>query len=199
MKKILFFILLISFTGCSGLIKTINGEKKPQIENMNSLEEFVYENDLSIDFEKNLFLKNRKSLELLTESDLCYVDNDSTIIAYGTMLFTKNWEGINYQDAQACLIDQIKEDRLINENETIFSKTAYNPYNLSDFQAVFSDINGHGKSPFQKNEQPVAIVVWAKYKGKRWAGYTEDIIKQLKESREYYDIYFLNGDPNHNF
>lgn len=199
MRKVGYMLVLFTLIGCSGIVKTINGEKKPKVENLESLAEFVDETNLKIDFQNNLFLKNQNAQKLLAKSDLCYVDKDSLIIAYGVMLFNKHWDGINYQDTQACLIDELTENNLIEKSENPLFNILNKEYNLMDLKEVFADEDGESVFPFKKKENPIAIVLWAKYKGKRWAGETNEIIRQLKQSNHNYDIFFLNLDPNKNF
>lgn len=195
MRKIVFVLIILSFISCDRIVKTLNGEKSPQIENTDSLKEFVEKNEMLIDLDKNLFLRDVKAYKKLMNSGLCYVDKDLLIIAYGVILFDRNWDGVNYQDAQACLVDELKADSLLSKNHRIVEASN----NLSEFSEVFVDKNGRLSFPFIMNNQPVAIVLWAKYKGEMWGKETNTIIRELENSKENYDIYFLNLDPNERF
>lgn len=191
-------LIVISFAfliSCSSIVKTINGEKKPKLETSKSLVEFAYQQELNIDFNKNLFLKNKLSQTKLADSNLVYVNKDSLIIPYGLMLFDENWNGLSYSNLEACLIDEVNSDSLYDiistKDNAIKSKL-----NLIEFKNSFITDEGKTIFPFEKNNRPIAIVLWAKYKGNNWAEETNVIIKSLENSKENYDVFFLNLDPN---
>lgn len=200
MKKISFLLLIFALMGCSQVVKTINGEKKPKIETAESLQKFIDENELGIDLGKNLFLKDSDAHKKLVKSELCYIDQDSLIIPYGFLLFNKNWIGINYQEAAACLRDEVKTEAFLELEPYQNPYTTLNAsQNLSEFRTAFVDQNGKKSFPFKKVNRPIAVVLWAKYKGKKWAEETQLFIRELQNSKEDFQIYFLNLDPNEHF
>lgn len=194
-KKFFAFLMIFILLSCSAMIKKINGEHSPKIETEKSLQRFIADENLAIDLNKNFFVKDNASKRALVNSDLVYTENDSLILPYGVLLFNKEGTGISYLGVQKCLIDEIKTDsisKLLEAPDKKFT-TEVNLLQLND-----DFVNGKGKavSPFKLNNKPTAIIVWAKYKGKMWAGDTNSMIENLKSSSQNYDIYFLNLDPN---
>lgn len=186
------------FISCTSLVKSFNGEKKPRQENLESLKAFVEETNLDINFEKNFYLKNKIGKQKIVNSDLVYVETDSIIIPYGLLMFDQNWNGLNYDSMKACLIDELESDEFYPKIKSL-NETLTNPTNLNDLKNAFIDFKGKPYFPFKKNEKALAIVIWAKYKGKMWAEETNAIIDQLKNSNAEYDIYYLNLDPNQHY
>lgn len=194
-KKFFAFFTIFIFLSCSAMIKKINGEHSPKIETEKSLKKFIDEANLAIDLDKNFFVKDNASKRALVNSDLVYTKNDSLIFPYGILLFNNEGTGISYLGVQKCLIDEIKTDS-ISELLQSSDKKFMTGVNLLELNDDF--INGKGKavSPFKLNNKPTAIIVWAKYRGRMWAGDTNSMIQNLKSSPKNYDIYFLNLDPN---
>lgn len=194
-SKILILVGCFTLLSCSSLVKKINGEKKPKIETQETLQQFISESQLSVDLSKNLFLRNKESKEKIINSKMGYVDIDNSLIAYGIYLFDGNWNVLQHDLLGNCLKDEIMSDnfyqKVVNVNKEIEEKS-----NLSELKNSFIDSKGNDFFPFQKNGKPVAIVVWSKYKGKKWAVETEHLIRSLKNSKTDYDIYYLNLDPN---
>lgn len=180
--------------GCTSLVKKINGEKRPKIENQESLQQFISENSLDIDLTKTFFLKNKESKEKIIASKMGYVDRNGLLIAYGLYLFDEQGEMLRHD-----LLDECLKDEIISENfyYNVVERNKTEPkFNLSELQNSFIDYNGNDFFPFEKNGKATAIVVWAKYKGKKWAGETNYFIRTLQQSKADYDIYYLNLDPN---
>lgn len=193
-SKILMLICCFTLLSCNSLAKKINGEKKPKIETQETLQQFISENNLGIDLSKNMFLKNERSKEKIINSKMAYVENDF-LIAYGIYLFDENWNVLEHILLENCLKDEIVSDnfyqKVVNVNKEIEPKS-----NLLELENSLIDHNGNEFFPFQKNGKSVAVIVWAKYKGKKWAVETEHLIKSLKNSKTDFDIYYLNLDPN---
>lgn len=201
-SNILMVIFCFILVSCNSLVKKINGEKKPKAETQETLQQFISENNLSIDLSKNIFLKNKESKEKITHSEIGYLDkNNNLLSAYGIYFFDENWNALLHNQTQgrhllgACLKDEIVLDnfheKIISLNNNIDPK-----FNLLELKNSFIDSNGNDFFPFQKNGKAVAIVVWSKYKGKKWAVETEHLIRSLKNSKTDYNIYYLNLDPN---
>lgn len=178
------------------LAKKINGEKKPRIETQESLQQFISKNNLDIDLSRNLFLKSKESKAKIANSKVGFMSRDNSLLAHDIYLFDENWKHLQHTNLlEGCLVDEVVADdfyeKVIQVNTHINSKI-----NLSEFKGSFIDYNGDNFFPFQKNGKSVAIIVWAKYKGKMWARETNHIIRMLKQSEVDYDIYYLNLDPN---
>ncbi|MDN6311224.1 MAG: hypothetical protein ACTHY4_03430 [Flavobacteriaceae bacterium] len=98
----------------------------------------------------------------------------------------------------ACLIDELESDGFYPKIKSL-NKTYSNKINLLDLRNAFIDSKGKSHFSFKENGNAVAIVIWAKYKGKMWANESNAIINQLKNSNTKYDIYYLNLDPNQHY
>lgn len=191
MIKSLLFFTIITLVSCSPMVSIINGEKKPKLETIQSLNEFINDNNLSINLDRNIFLKNDEAKMKLINSDLVYKKDESTILPYGIILFDGNGLGYDYSTIESCLIDEIKIDSISD-----FSKLNTSELNLIDLNHLFLNKNGKDFSSFKINNKPTVIILWAKYRGKKWAKETNSMINSFKSSTRNYNIYFLNLDPN---
>lgn len=196
-KTLSLSIFALICIGCKSIIKTINGEHRPQIENEKSLKKFIFEEDLPIEFENSFFLKNSSSRNELVKSDLVYTESDSLILPYGIILFDAEGKGINYKDIenQVCLIDEKQTDS-ISDYLGWINESVKTEFNLKQLNNSFMDENGNEIAPFKLNERPTVIILWAKYKGKKWAQETKSMITSFQSSSEDYNIFYLNLDPN---
>lgn len=191
----LLFFIIITLNSCSGIVSSINGEKRPKLETIQSLNKFIKDNNLSIELDRNIFLKNKEAKMKLINSELVYKKDESTILPYGIILFDENGLGYNYSAIENCLIDEIKSDSISNFSELNSNKNNFE-LNLTDLNYQFLNNNGKDFSSFKINNKPTVIILWAKYRGKKWAKETNSMINSFKSSPKNYNIYFLNLDPN---
>ncbi|GGE36655.1 hypothetical protein [Psychroflexus planctonicus] len=166
-----------------------------KIETHQSIVNFVNEQNLMIDFEKNLYLKQRKKNEVLAN---IRTYNNLDKVSFPDVYFF-NAEGQFVEDENvACYIEKnVTEDYdyykdFFNSKELLVSNTK----RLTDLEGEFVNYRGEAIFPFdnKNNNSYTAIVLWSKYKGKMWANETNFIIKQLQNSSIDFDIYFLNMD-----
>lgn len=80
MKKIiLLYLTAISLIGCNSIARKINGEKKRKKETIASLKNYVEDGNFKISIEDCLFLKDQKTIELLSTYHKYYTsENYST-------------------------------------------------------------------------------------------------------------------------
>lgn len=202
-RKIAYLFLTFTLLSCTSIVKTINGEKRMKVESHQSIVNFANEQNLLIDFEKNLYLKQRKKNEVLANFRTY---NSLDKISFPDVYFF-NAEGQFVEDENVtCYNQKIVTDEYDYYKDFFSSKDLLvsNTKRLTDLENEFVNHRGEAIFPFNnENNSYIAIVLWSKYKGKMWANETNFIIKQLQNSSVDFDIYFLNMDvvefePTHN-
>lgn len=195
-NSILFsLVIFFAFTSCTSLATFINGEKRMKIETHQSIVNFANEQNLLIDFEKNLYLKQRKKNEVLAN---LRTYNNLDKVSFPDVYFF-NAEGYFIEDENTVCYNQkiVGEEcdyykDFFNSKELLVSKFK----RITDLENEFVNHLGEASFPFDNINQHeyTAIVLWSKYKGKMWANETNFIIHQLKYSSVDIDIYYLNMD-----
>ena len=187
-------IVFLFLNSCLSIQKKINGEKKIQKETTISVEDFAKEQNLNIDFNKNLYLKHRFSNALF--SSFRPYNSPEKISFPDVYIFDKNLFLID--DDNVCYVNKVTTPNTdyyknnLSDNYKLFN----NSKSLKNLDNSFVDKNGKTIFPFKENfkEDYLAIVLWSKYKGKMWANETNFIIQELQKSSVSFNIYFLNMD-----
>lgn len=193
--KIAYFLLFCSLLSCTSLAKFINGEKRMKVETHQSIVNFANEQNLLVDFEKNLYLKKRKKNEVL--ANLRTYNNLDNVSFPDVYFFNAKGQFVEDENV-ACYNQKTVTEENDYYKDFFESKDVLvsNTKRLTDLEGEFVNYRGEAVFPFDnKNSNSyTAIVLWSKYKGKMWANETNFIIKQLQNSSVNFDIYFLNMD-----
>jgi hypothetical protein len=166
MKKITFLFLISLMISCQSIAKKVNGEKKPKKESIESLSNFLNANDLDLQVENSLFLKDPTTLELLSQLSKSYLISKNKTSPY-IFLFNDKHLLVDDDVLGGCIIDRPNTTdnfytALLQRNEVIDEKFSLN--RLSD---SFLDFNGKKITQPYRENQPVLLVVWAKFRGNK--------------------------------
>lgn len=194
-NSILLLLTIVVLSGCTSLARFINGEKRMKLETPETVFAFAQENNLGIDFDKNLFLKQRKKNEVLAQFRTY---NDLENVSFPDVyFFTPDGQFIEDENEVCYNQKTVNEtfdyyDDFFNSSNLLISPTK----RITDLENELVNHLGEVTFPFNtsKKNSYTAIVLWSKYKGKMWANETNFIIKQLQHSSINFDIYFLNMD-----
>lgn len=192
---LLFFSSLLS---CKIIAKSINGERKPRIENNESLSNFIIDNDMPIEVEDVLILKNNESVENLTTFFKYPMTN--YIPHPNVLLFNEKGVLIDDDALGGCVIFRPNSNEMMFYDE-IFSVAPPHSANktIQDLGNSFLNMKGAEVTITQNNDKPVAVIIWSKFKGSKWAEKVSNMINVIEDAKTEIDIYYLNVDPNLNW
>jgi|GEM_PF-2276200 len=195
MRNLVLFCLFGLLFSCSSIVKMINGEKKIKEETTASVQEFAFENQLTIDFKRNFYLKNR--LENQEFASFKPEFNTKTYFAFPDVYFF-HADGRFLEMENECYHLQIVNDEVDYFQDYLYSSDSLydNSKQLVDFKNLLVNQQGEPLDSLKdsENDKHYAFVLWSKYKGKKWASETNFIIQQLEKSTVDFDIYFINMD-----
>lgn len=192
---ILFITLLIGFSvsSCKSISKKINGEIKPETENLESIKKFIAETQLAINPEKQLYLLNDSTKIFL----LSMKQNNpgETVSIPNCYLFDKDFKLLDDGKLGGCVTDRPSiEGKDFYEELIRANKNTPSNHSLNDWKGLFVNYKHQDYFPFEKNGRAKAVIAWAKFKGKKWADEVNHMIGQLQQSTAPIDIYILNMD-----
>tara|TARA_R110000850_G_scaffold271031_2_gene404894 strand:+ start:291264 stop:291896 length:633 start_codon:yes stop_codon:yes gene_type:complete len=194
MKKICFVILLFIFCSCQPALRVIFGVKTPKIENQKTLENFIDKKGLEIDLNKTYFLKELNNYYSLQEV------RDRGLKVPDVYLFNEAGYLIQEQLDSVCFIARdLSVDEYKNYYEKVFSTDTIKPeklYHIDDLIKHLADGEGNRLEKIQTNNKKTAIILWAKFLGKRQNNkFVEKTKELLLETQLDLNIYYLNLDP----
>jgi patatin-like phospholipase/acyl hydrolase len=194
-KIILLSLVFASLSSCISIVKIINGEKKMKVETHQSIQEFAKEQNLTVDFDRNFYLKKRNQNEVLM--NLRSYNNLDKISFPDVYFFNADGQFIEDENLVCYTAKTVSNEfdyyrDFFDSNKLVTSNTK----SLADFENEFLNKVGEPTFPFQKKtaETYYAIVLWSKYKGEMWANETNYIIHHLQQSSVDFEIYYLNMD-----
>ncbi len=194
MKHFYFLVLVVFLCGCQPTLRLITGVKKPKIENQVTLEKFIEKNDLDINLSNTYYLKNKEGfydLNKLRERGLRFPD---------VYLFNESGYLIDEQLDSICFGAREKPtenhknyyDRLFSNPTSEMGRT----YHLDSLKKFLTDIKGNAVDSILTNNKRTAIIMWAKFTGKRMSRkHVEKSKDLLLETQLDLNIYYLNVDP----
>lgn len=189
MKKIFVIIFTILILGCQPILRTVTGIKKPTVENINTIENYIKETNLNIDNTRNFYLSSFDDYKKLSKL------RDTLFRLPDIYLFKKSGHFI--EENLFCFSLKSQANKKSNEN--------YYNYIYEVDSLVSEDKNIQFLEEFlvtSKNENvifdkknDIAIILWAKFLGdKRNLKHIENSKKTIEESDLDINIYYLNID-----
>ncbi|NIK91668.1 hypothetical protein GZ212_05845 [Mangrovimonas sp. CR14] len=179
--------MILVFLSCQPVLRTVAGIKKPKVESIHSLEQYIQKESLPIGFANSLYLSGYYGY-----NDLA-IFRDSLFRLPDTYLFNK--KGGFVEETQMCLVKKKDEGLATNYYDMIFedSMLQFNAKSISQLEGFI--IDQHGESVRFPENQNIAIVLWAKFMGsKKNRKVLETSNQQLKDSNKNIQIYYLNLD-----
>lgn len=192
--KNIFLILIFILLGCQPALKVVYGVKSPKIENQTSLKKFIEKNNLDIDLEHTYYVKNVESFYGLSEV------RGRGLKIPDVYLFNDNGFLIEEQLDSICFVAR---DIPIGEHKNYYDKVFSNPtnesgmiYHLDSLKSLLVDSQGNKLDSIGKNNRGTAIILWAKFLGKKQNIKMVETPKELLlETQLNLNIYYLNLDP----
>ena len=192
MQKFSFFILLILFAGCKPFLRLVNGEHLPQNENYNSLSRFIEENSMSFSPEQCLYLKDKESKRILSGQ---FHEPGYYVAVPNIFVYNNNFELLNDEALGGCTVYRPELEGKDFYTELLAVSPVHQPsHSLSEWDGGFTDYRGNPFFPFKKNGKAKVIILWSKYKGKKWAASTNFMIETAKKSKAPLEVFYLNMD-----
>lgn len=185
---VLSLAVITFFTSCQPILRTVTGIKKPEVESYKSIENYIHENNLPIKIDENYFLTKNEDYKSLAKF------RDSLFRLPDIYLFNKQGQFI--EENQYCTSLKIELSDKPNQNyyekilkiDSLQSKEK----TIKNLEILMNDKNGE-KIILNSNEN-IAIVLWAKFLGKKNKKFLNDTKQQLENTDENINIYFLNID-----
>lgn len=193
-NKVYIGLILIIFCSCQPVIRVIFGTKTPKVENQTTLSNFINKKGLEIDLNKSFFLKEINSYYALQEV------RDRGLKIPDVYLFNEAGFLIQEQLDSVCFVARdLKEEEYKNYYEKVFSTDTIPPeklYHLNDLIKHLADGEGNKLKEIQTNNKKTAIILWAKFLGKKLnKKFVEESQDLLLETQLDLNIYYLNLDP----
>lgn len=193
-SKVYIGLILIIFCSCQPALRVIFGAKKPKFENQMTLEKFIDKKGLEIDLNKTFFLKELNGYYALQEV------RDRGLKIPDVYLFNEAGFLIQEQLDSVCFVARdLKEEEYKNYYEKVFSTDTIQPeklYHLNDLIKHLADGEGNKLEDIQTNNKKTAIILWAKFLGKKLnKKFVEESQDLLLETQLDLNIYYLNLDP----
>lgn len=194
MKYFYFLLMFVFLCGCQPALRVIYGIKNPKIENQNTLENFIDKKGLEIDLDKTYFLNEKNSYYALQEV------RDRGLKIPDVYLFNEAGFLIQVQLDSVCFVARdLKVDEYKNYYEKVFSTDTIQTeklYHLDDLIKHLADGQGKKVEKIQTNNRKTAIILWAKFLGKKQnSKFVEKSQDLLLETQLDLNIYYLNLDP----
>ncbi len=194
MKYLISIIVVLLLCGCQPVLRVIFGVKNPKIENKTTLENFIDKKGLEIDLNKTYFLKELSSYYALQEV------RDRGLKIPDVYLFNETGFLIQEQLDSVCFVARdLKVEEYKNYYEKVFSTDTIPPeklYHLDDLIKHLADGDGNRLKEIQTNNKKTAIILWAKFLGKKLnRKFVEESQDLLLETQLDLNIYYLNLDP----
>jgi hypothetical protein len=192
MTRLSIIIFSLFLSGCKPVIRLVNGEHLPSNENYNSLSQFISENNLPFNPEQCLYLKNKESKLIL--SGLFHTPGYYVAVP-NVFVYNSNFDLIDDDKLGGCTVYRPE----INGKDFYSELLSMNPlkypsHTLDEWRESFIDYRGESFFPFERNGKAKIIILWSKYKGKKWAQDLNFIINTAKNSSTSLDIFYLNMD-----
>lgn len=202
MKKILLlFLLILTFQSFQKF--SSNNNSKPKKETYSSLKKYIEKNNLQIDLEKSLFLKNKSDFNTIAsyKSFNFYKKDINKFSIPDVFLFNDNLILIDENALGGCIIDRPKfvdseyYEEIFKENKIILHQSEKNECSLELLSKSLCDYKGNPVFPFEKNKK-ILLFVWAKNKSSfnSLNDYINYTMNTLEKSKLEIDVYFLNTD-----
>lgn len=194
MKHFYFLLIVIFLCGCQPTLRLITGVKKPKIENQVSLNQFIKKNHLDINLDNTYYLKNEEGyygLNDIRERGLRFPD---------VFLFNEAGYLIDEQLDSVCFVAREKP---AGEHKNYYDELFSNPtnnvnrtYHLDSLKSLLADKRGSEIDGIATNNKRTAIIMWAKFVGKKMnRKHVEKSKDLLTETQLDLNIYYLNIDP----
>ena len=202
MKKLVAFLILLTLSIQSFTVP-LKDKERANVENFNSLKNFIEKNKIPINLENSLFLKNKSDFNKVAvfKSYNAYKKDINKFTIPDIYLFNKNSILIDDEALGGCIIKRPSfEDsdfytEILKKNKMLVKENDDNVCTLEMLKNSLCDYKGNAVFPFKENK-PCLIFLWAKNKTSLNAlnEYINYTLQTLKKSKEEVDIYFLNVD-----
>jgi len=193
-KKFPILIITLLILGCQPILRTVTGIKKPKIESINSIENYIDEINLPIAKSKNFYLSENSDYKKLS------IFRDTLFRLPDIYLF--NTSGAFLEENLYCLT--LKSQNKVNSETNYFNEI----YKVDSIVSKNKDIkileefliNSDKKSVLFKKNKNIALILWAKFLGnKKNLKHIINSKKRLEDASNPIDIYYLNIDTLENW
>ena len=188
LSKVLVLGTILLLAACQPTLRVITGIKKPQVENVERLEQYLADQNLQVEPEKSFYLPDEASFYGLT------MFRDSLYRLPDVYLF--NSAGEFLEENQLCLTTRSKEPRVdqLNYFSSIFQVDSILSKKLAKSDLERFMVNAKGEK-VKLPEGKTAVILWSKFLGdkinrKHIIGTREQILK----ADQNIEIVYLNLD-----
>lgn len=187
------FGLVFCSVSCGSLVRSANGEHRPQNETSASLQVFITENGMPVDLSKCLFLKDKESK--LKLSSLRGYDHGYCVAVPNVFVYNEAFWLIDDLKLGGCITTRPEVDggdfyqSILEANAHVASG-----FTLDAWKGAFVDRKGNPYFPFERNGKAKVIILWSKYKGTMWANEVNAMAKEVLTSKAPVELFFLNMD-----